>query len=196
MRRPTEAANAPVETVLVAAASAALVVAAAAFGGARPLVVASFAMSSFLVVAGWSSWLLRREYRARLAAEARADSLVAGLRSALGGGEEAPVETGVESLDRLVSAVLEQQCDAAERAIESDIRVLEFDHVRGEKSGNISEMIASGHSIARLQTEIEKCDVVCANCHRIRTGDRGGWFRNRHVNFMGDEELESPAASM
>src|SRR4051812_39483449 len=104
MRRPTEAANAPVETVLVAAASAALVVAAAAIGGARPLVVASFAMSSFLVVAAWSSWLLRREHRARVAAEERANALVAGLRSALSGGEEAPVETGDPSLDRLLSA--------------------------------------------------------------------------------------------
>ncbi len=126
MRRPTEAAHAPVESVLVAAASAALVVAAAAFGGARPLVVASFAMSSFLFVAGWTAWLLRREHTARRAAEQRADNLVIGLRSALSGGEEAPVATGSDSLDRLVAAVLEQQCAAAERSIESDLLITQW----------------------------------------------------------------------
>lgn len=46
--------------------------------------------------------------------------------------------------------------------------VMDFDHVRGEKSFNIS--IAAGkYSLARIKEEIEKCDVVCANCHRERT---------------------------
>ncbi len=125
-RRPTESAHAPVETVLVAAASAALVVAGAAYGGARPLVVASFAMSLFLGVAAWTAWLLRREQHARVVAERRADGLVRGLRSALSGGEEAPVELGDEALDRLVAAVLEQQQDSAERAIEGELLVQQW----------------------------------------------------------------------
>lgn len=61
----------------------------------------------------------------------------------------------------------------------SDIRVLEFDHVRGVKSGTISELWSGGMSIGRIQTEIDKCEVVCANCHRIRTGDRGGFHRHQ-----------------
>jgi hypothetical protein len=47
---------------------------------------------------------------------------------------------------------------------------LDFDHVRGEKLFNIS-MKAIG-SLKRLLAEIEKCDVVCANCHRVRTAQR------------------------
>ena len=44
---------------------------------------------------------------------------------------------------------------------------MDFDHVRGEKVQGVSCM--SG--IAAL-AEIEKCDLVCANCHRIRTRER------------------------
>lgn len=49
---------------------------------------------------------------------------------------------------------------------ESDNVVLEFDHVRGEKKRNISDMILKAFSINAIKTEIEKCDVRCANCHR------------------------------
>jgi len=44
--------------------------------------------------------------------------------------------------------------------------IMDFDHVRGNKKGNISEMIHHKRSI--ILDEIEKCDIVCANCHRIR----------------------------
>ena len=61
---------------------------------------------------------------------------------------------------------------------ESDPLVLEFDHVRGEKSGNISVMVASGLSWGRIRREIEKCDVRCANCHRRKTARDFKWFRS------------------
>lgn len=44
---------------------------------------------------------------------------------------------------------------------------MDFDHVRGEKKFNLGDV--RGMSKAALEAEIEKCDVVCANCHRIRT---------------------------
>ncbi len=47
--------------------------------------------------------------------------------------------------------------------------VMDFDHVRGEKRVNLSMMGNRGYSIESIQTEIEKCEVVCANCHRERT---------------------------
>ena len=50
----------------------------------------------------------------------------------------------------------------------NDIRVLEFDHVRGEKKGTIGYFLSTLQANS-LKTEIEKCEVVCANCHRIRT---------------------------
>ena len=48
--------------------------------------------------------------------------------------------------------------------------VLQFDHVRGEKSGNISKMV--NETLETIKTEIEKCEVVCANCHMFRTHAR------------------------
>ena len=51
----------------------------------------------------------------------------------------------------------------------TDIRVLEFDHIRGQKKRNVSNLISQGWSLSSIKQEIRKCDVVCANCHRIRT---------------------------
>ncbi len=49
--------------------------------------------------------------------------------------------------------------------------VLEFDHLR-DKQYNVANMIDNGRSWASIQSEIEKCEVVCANCHRVRTYNR------------------------
>lgn len=57
-----------------------------------------------------------------------------------------------------------------------DIRVLEFDHVRGEKKSNVSDLARRYASLERLQEEIDKCDVRCANCHRIKTIEQLGWY--------------------
>lgn len=51
---------------------------------------------------------------------------------------------------------------------DNDIRFLEFDHREGEnKRANISEMLNS--SWPTIQKEIDKCDVVCVKCHKLRT---------------------------
>lgn len=47
---------------------------------------------------------------------------------------------------------------------------MDFDHVRGEKITQISDMWSWGRE--RVGEEIAKCDLVCANCHRIRTQTR------------------------
>lgn len=63
---------------------------------------------------------------------------------------------------------------------EVDLVVLEFDHCRGTKSHNISDLIRTGSAISTLSKEIAKCEVVCANCHRRRTAKRhGGWARSK-----------------
>ncbi len=54
----------------------------------------------------------------------------------------------------------------------TDIRVLEFDHVRGKKLGNISWAVQQTWSKERLLDEISKCEVRCCNCHRIVTIER------------------------
>lgn len=59
---------------------------------------------------------------------------------------------------------------------ESDLVVLEFDHVRGEKSFNISSGIR-GQGLSSIKEEIEKCEVRCANCHRKKTSKERSWFK-------------------
>lgn len=49
--------------------------------------------------------------------------------------------------------------------------VMDFDHVSGNKVGNIANMV-NKNSIQTIAKEIEKCELVCANCHRIRTYNR------------------------
>ena len=60
----------------------------------------------------------------------------------------------------------------------SDKRVLEFDHVRGEKLFNISDGIKRQMNLDKIKNEIKKCDVRCANCHRIVTSERGNWHNS------------------
>lgn len=51
--------------------------------------------------------------------------------------------------------------------------VMEFDHRDpSEKVAAVSTLVSS--SWKKLYAEIDKCDVVCANCHRARTWGRGG----------------------
>jgi formate-dependent nitrite reductase cytochrome c552 subunit len=46
--------------------------------------------------------------------------------------------------------------------------VMDFDHVRGKKKFNIARGL-NKVSKDKLEAEILKCDLVCSNCHRIRT---------------------------
>lgn len=46
--------------------------------------------------------------------------------------------------------------------------VMDFDH-RSDKRFTINKYVKSGPSLSTLQLEIDKCDVVCSNCHRERT---------------------------
>ncbi len=50
---------------------------------------------------------------------------------------------------------------------------LEFDHLPGA----IKSFTISGRTLGnadRIRAEIAKCEVVCANCHRVRTAERRG----------------------
>lgn len=50
--------------------------------------------------------------------------------------------------------------------------VMDFDHVKGVKKFSLAEAAQKYRSIRMVQSEIDKCDVVCSNCHRIRTWKR------------------------
>ena len=46
---------------------------------------------------------------------------------------------------------------------------MEFDHCKGEKLFNLSDAARLGKSRVDIDEEIEKCFVVCAICHRLKT---------------------------
>ncbi len=48
--------------------------------------------------------------------------------------------------------------------------VYDFDHRDPTtKKACVARMICQGYGIDAIKKEIEKCDIVCANCHRERT---------------------------
>ena len=52
--------------------------------------------------------------------------------------------------------------------------VMDYDHLDSTtKVANISTMCASGLSIESVKEEADKCELVCSNCHKARTHNRG-----------------------
>jgi hypothetical protein len=53
-------------------------------------------------------------------------------------------------------------------------QVMQWDHLPGaEKRGDIS--VVGWRSREEVLAEIAKCELVCTNCHTIRTFERNGW---------------------
>ena len=60
---------------------------------------------------------------------------------------------------------------------ESNVLVLEFDHIDHDtKISEIGTMARNGLSFQKIINEIDKCQVRCANCHRIKTAyENNSW---------------------
>lgn len=67
---------------------------------------------------------------------------------------------------------------------------MDFDHRdRSTKSFRISAGRAMLMSRDRLMAEVSKCDIVCANCHRVRTRDSAVWVSTTVPAFKGSRRL-------
>ncbi|MFD7903123.1 hypothetical protein ACFV4G_12845 [Kitasatospora sp. NPDC059747] len=51
-------------------------------------------------------------------------------------------------------------------------RGLDWDHVHATKTASVAQLIADRRPWSEIEAEIAKCELVCANCHRIRTAVR------------------------
>jgi hypothetical protein len=60
---------------------------------------------------------------------------------------------------------------------ETNIIILEFDHVRGNKIMTISQYSHQSYSLEKIQAEIDKCEIRCVNCHRMKTAKDYAYFR-------------------
>jgi hypothetical protein len=83
-----------------------------------------------------------------------------------------------ENTNYLLSYLKEHHCvDCGE----SNPIVLEFDHIKpNEKEFGISKMMRD-YTWDQILKEIDKCEVVCANCHKIRTAKQFGWLKLKKV---------------
>ena len=51
--------------------------------------------------------------------------------------------------------------------------VMQYDHIGSDKVADVSRLVQAGtYSIARIEAEIAKCELVCANCHAKRSWQR------------------------
>ena len=65
-----------------------------------------------------------------------------------------------------------------------DSRTLEFDHIKPEdKSFSIARAINDTYSWKTIMSEIQKCQILCANCHKIKTAKEQGWYKNISIKF-------------
>lgn len=61
---------------------------------------------------------------------------------------------------------------------EDDIRVLEFDHIEpAKKLFTIAKAVSLGYKWDEVLLEIEKCQILCANCHKKRTSEQFKWYK-------------------
>jgi len=64
---------------------------------------------------------------------------------------------------------------------EEDVRVLEFDHINPKtKSFSVSQGVKLGHSWSVILDEIQKCQILCSNCHKKRTAGQYGWYKSQN----------------
>ncbi len=78
----------------------------------------------------------------------------------------------------------------------AEIVVLEFDHVRGSKVNNISCLVRDGARMEKLQEEIAKCVVRCANCHRRRTNQEIWTAMRKRKSSAGTEISLLPGSAV
>ena len=53
--------------------------------------------------------------------------------------------------------------------------VMDWDHVHGDKEFELGDARRDNTSRVRILAEIEKCELVCSNCHRIRHRKLNGY---------------------
>lgn len=53
---------------------------------------------------------------------------------------------------------------------------MDFDHGSSPKNRSVAQLVSGAYKLDLIKAEIAKCELVCANCHRVRT-----WTRGEHL---------------
>ena len=74
-------------------------------------------------------------------------------------------KTRSTSIKDYVREIKERGCN---RCGEKRIPTIEFHHENSEeKEHNVSRMLQGNYGLETVKKEIDKCEVICANCHRV-----------------------------
>ena len=72
----------------------------------------------------------------------------------------------------------------------SHLAALQFHHRdRTKKSFSIADVVRRGYGIKRIEDEIEKCDILCVNCHA-----KVHWRENHETDIWEELLLENKKA--
>lgn len=82
-------------------------------------------------------------------------------------GEESEAATSLESMTgRAWLHEYKRRTDGCTRCDEDDPICLDFHHVEDEKLDSVSKLVTYDRPKDVVRTEIDRCEVLCANCHR------------------------------
>lgn len=90
------------------------------------------------------------------------------------------------AIDWLVEYLKDKKC-VNEKCGTSDPRVLQFDHLR-DKEYEVHYMVSRGFAVEEIQKEIEKCQILCANCHSIKSAKHGKYWRYAAFQHYYEDE--------
>lgn len=77
---------------------------------------------------------------------------------------------------RFVQQYIEKSGGCCKHCPEIRRPCLQFHHKnRATKRGNVADMIRRGVGLAVLKKELDKCDILCANCHCMQTASSQNW---------------------
>jgi hypothetical protein len=73
----------------------------------------------------------------------------------------------VKQKERLRQVIAEHKAKGCSRCPMKHPAAIDFHHTEGDKEVSIGNVVKQRWSVARLEKEIAKCILLCANCHRI-----------------------------
>lgn len=84
---------------------------------------------------------------------------------------------------------------ATEKCVDCGIcapEIFEFDHRHDAKRDSVSRMISQRLSVKTITAEIAKCDILCPNCHRLRTHADQDSYVHRYMLGLSIGNMDDP----
>lgn len=89
-------------------------------------------------------------------------------------------KTNKENQEFVFNYLIEHPCPCGE----TNPMVLTFDHLH-DKTTEVSLMIVNTRKLVDIKKEIEKCQVLCSNCHMKKTAKDFNWWVYRLCKKQG-----------